>query len=588
MKFNFKLSKYKKISSLDCQDIINNLRFYTIDNVFCNKNNQSNVILRSTPFFYILFRNYLTSTFDNKQAYFNDNLVLGKNYGSDFLKSFLLAINVKVKNGNDILSSYNIYDFNDDSICKAFSFAVGLSLNQKLINKLFAKNLFINKTYCIFGQEELSQGALYEILSFAGHQELNNLICIVDFSQIDNSGFISNHTSIDYKELLESLGWKYLLINDGSNIKLINKVFAKAHSIHNQPVFIAVNTIYYHGSSYAGSIEGIGYNLSFEELNLIKNRFNYNKQSNEILEITKNDLQNALNYRVFKRQWYYDNLIKSNDLIKHFFVLEKSPSKENIFYKNCDLIETLIEENSLNIVFLLGNLLKINPKLLKTNRLISCGSRYGVINNIIQGLKEVNLFNPILITDFNWLASFNHVLNSSFITNPFMTFVINDKYKNYSYDGIWNTLYYSTISNFFVYDIFGLNNYWNSWSKNKFSSICFLNETSLRVNTWEHKILLKEDDLDLNILAQGLIIDDLNNIDYFLKKLNIKFNLYLIEDDKLLNKKNNFNKNVPLLLININENHWFNQNLLDIKNKKYLVEFNEDSFQKICKEILSL
>ena len=587
MNFNIKnlINNHKSLSNNESSEIINNLRFFSIHNILENKTNQINIALQSMPFMYVLFKNFLTFTKDGKKNFLSDNLVVGKNYGSVFLKSILFAIN-EFKNNeniNDVKLPNTFYDFADESACKSLSFATGLALSQKLINKNFLKNKFVNKTYCVLSQEELSFGSFYEILSFAGHQEINSLICIVDFSGFDSNGFITNHTSVDYQELIESLGWDYYTINDGSNLNLINKTLNKAQSSF-KPVFIAVNTILGHGLSTAGTVESLSDTLNFKSLETVHERFEYTKPINQLLDITKKDLISSLDQRISARKSYYDSFSKDKDF-EYFFLLENSECK-NLFYKNCDLIKTLITANKLNLIFLLNGSRKVQENLLQTNQLIACGKRYSVINDVICGIKSFNFFNPILITDFYWLSSFYTFLKNDFLSkNSFHIFLIDELNQLPNNVDLLNLLHIKNVNNLFFNDVSGLNEYWNNWNTNNEWNICFLAENCFDIETYESKMLVNES--NLNVLTQGLSSKELDDISFYLKQKNVKFNLISIKNSHLFDEEKKLDLNIPLLLINISPNDAINNKLLNIKNKNYLVKFSDNDLKIMCEKIFS-
>lgn len=107
-------------------------------------------------------------------------------------------------------------------------------------------------TYVILGDGECSEGSIWEAVTFAVAQNLNNLIAIVDNNQVAATSKTQNFTG---KVLMEnkwkSFGWDILAI-DGNDIREIIYALKKSKKRSNsqKPLAIIANTIKGKGVSF--------------------------------------------------------------------------------------------------------------------------------------------------------------------------------------------------------------------------------------------------------------------------------------------------------------------------------------------------
>lgn len=581
-------------------EIINSLRFSSIEIMTRTNENNVSKSLQSMPFLYALFRNHLTIIPDGNFHYLNDYLIVGKNYGGGILKTLVYASNLYPKtlelcfpNLDKLLLPKTFLDFNDGNDCDALNFAVGLSLNQKLINKKILLNKKLNnKIYCIFGEEELVSGKFYELASFAGKQNLSDLICLVDFSGVNSSGLISDSVFTNYRTLLHSLNWNYLIINDGSNVKNINKIIRKAKNKRG-PVFIEINTVAGHGTSVAGTYLSWKFNISESEFNNLKERFNYVTQSsNSIIEFIKNDFYENINFRFNQSINYFHTNYKNDLNLKKYIELQNSnnkifisPNYEKLIDNN-DLMSWYTNDNDFNIVISASENIKNERNLIQTNKIIPIGQRHHIASGIVSALKFVNFWNPILFIDFNNLNDFNHWIKLINIKDQSFTTILVDNLDNlnlYVYE--LNNLKINFVDTWFPYDIHSFKKTWSNINYQKYNLI-FLNDTHLSTKTWEQKINFDQKP-SLNILTLGLKINDLNSINNNLTKMGIMFNLVpILNPQWLIDKKIiNFDSSKLFVLLGINNEYWLNSTFPNIK---YLVKSNEQLITEICDKLIKI
>lgn len=143
--------------------------------------------------------------------------------------------------------------------------AVGMALAERRMRARFGKDIVHHKTYVMVGDGCLMEGISQEVISFAGHQKLNNLIVLFDDNAITIDGPTSLSTSENHLKRFEACGWATKSI-DGHDYDQIEQALTEAQSA-DRPVLIACKTIIGYGSpKKAGTSDAHGAPLGTEEI----------------------------------------------------------------------------------------------------------------------------------------------------------------------------------------------------------------------------------------------------------------------------------------------------------------------------------
>jgi transketolase len=129
------------------------------------------------------------------------------------------------------------------SLGHGLSVAVGFALAQK-IDKSSAR------VYCLVGDGECNEGAIWEAIQVAAHHKLDNLTLIVDDNKIMIGGFTKDIINpLSFVEKFTAFGWHTLEI-DGHNFRQIAHAFETAAKKKGKPTVIIANTVKGKGVSY--------------------------------------------------------------------------------------------------------------------------------------------------------------------------------------------------------------------------------------------------------------------------------------------------------------------------------------------------
>jgi len=135
-----------------------------------------------------------------------------------------------------IITSVPGVDFTSGPLGQGLSLACGMALAAKLDAKSC-------RVYCITGDGELDEGAIWESTMFAPARKLNNLTWIIDRNNIQIDGHTEEVMPLEpLRDKLEAFNWYVVEIN-GHNIEEILSACDLAKSIFERPTAIIAHTI---------------------------------------------------------------------------------------------------------------------------------------------------------------------------------------------------------------------------------------------------------------------------------------------------------------------------------------------------------
>jgi transketolase len=129
---------------------------------------------------------------------------------------------------------------------QGFANGVGMGIAQKHLEALFNKRGFPvidHFIYCICSDGDLMEGVSYESASLAGHLKLDNLIYLYDDNKITIDGSTDLAFTEDVTKRFEAAEWHVLEVQDGNDLKAIERAIRDAQKIKGKPKLIRVKTI---------------------------------------------------------------------------------------------------------------------------------------------------------------------------------------------------------------------------------------------------------------------------------------------------------------------------------------------------------
>jgi len=125
-------------------------------------------------------------------------------------------------------------DFNTGSLGHSIGVGSGMAYGFKM-NK---KN---NKVITLIGDSEFFEGSIWEAIIFAADRKLNNLLVIIDRNRLTVTNVLDDEGPyFDFKNKIQSFGWKFLEINGHDFPELLNAFSDLENS--QLPTLIVANT----------------------------------------------------------------------------------------------------------------------------------------------------------------------------------------------------------------------------------------------------------------------------------------------------------------------------------------------------------
>lgn len=115
---------------------------------------------------------------------------------------------------------------------------LGVACGMAYTGKYFDKSSY--RVYCLMGDGEMSEGAVWEALSFASYYQLDNLVAILDINRLGQSDTspLQHHVE-KYQKRFEAFGW-HAIISDGHSVEELCKALSQPR---HQPTAIIAKTV---------------------------------------------------------------------------------------------------------------------------------------------------------------------------------------------------------------------------------------------------------------------------------------------------------------------------------------------------------
>lgn len=105
------------------------------------------------------------------------------------------------------------------------------------------------KTFCLMGDGETQEGQVHEMIHFAKHYKLGNLILFVDYNKVQLTSSIEETLDINVKKIFEAGDW-HIIDVDGHDFNSIWEGLQEAHQINDKPIVILGHTIMGQGVNF--------------------------------------------------------------------------------------------------------------------------------------------------------------------------------------------------------------------------------------------------------------------------------------------------------------------------------------------------
>ncbi len=195
-----------------------------------------------------LLDGHLHYDFDNPADPHNDHLIFSKGHASPLLYSCLKAAGAI---SDEELLTYRQFgsrleghptpelpwvDVATGSLGQGLPIGVGIALAARRLDQL------PYRVWVLCGDSEMAEGSVWEALEHAGHEQLGNLIALVDVNRLGQTTETMHGWNLDsYAKRAQAAGWHTLEL-DGHDPEQIENALQKATNNNQQPVMLLATT----------------------------------------------------------------------------------------------------------------------------------------------------------------------------------------------------------------------------------------------------------------------------------------------------------------------------------------------------------
>uniref|UniRef100_A0A8C8G7I3 transketolase n=1 Tax=Oncorhynchus tshawytscha TaxID=74940 RepID=A0A8C8G7I3_ONCTS len=124
-----------------------------------------------------------------------------------------------------------------DVVTGSLGQGLGVACGMAYTGKYFDKSSY--HVFCLLGDGELSEGAVWEAMSFASYYQLDNLVAILDINRLGQTdpAPLQHHVE-KYQKRCEAFGWHAIIV-DGHSVEELCKALSQAR---HQPTAIIAKT----------------------------------------------------------------------------------------------------------------------------------------------------------------------------------------------------------------------------------------------------------------------------------------------------------------------------------------------------------
>lgn len=274
------------------QELANAVRMLSVDAVNQAQSGHPGMPLGMADIATVLWKKFLKHNPKNPLWFNRDRFVLSNGHGSMLLYSLLHLTGYKLpveelKNFRQLHSKTPGHpefghtpgvETTTGPLGQGLANAVGMALAEKMLAAQYNRQdckLVDHHTYSFIGDGCLMEGISHEACSLAGTLGLGKLIVFYDDNGISIDGKVESWFTDDTAARFKAYHWQVIEAVNGHDLDAIEQAIAQAQANTTQPTLIMCKTIIGLGSSVAGSEKSHGSPLSADDINKVRQFFNW-------------------------------------------------------------------------------------------------------------------------------------------------------------------------------------------------------------------------------------------------------------------------------------------------------------------------
>lgn len=192
---------------------------------------------------------------DNFEHVDNDRFILSKGHASALLYAVWKELGklteqdlLTYRQFDSVLEGHPTFRFPfTEAATGALGTGLSIALGQALAARMANKQ---NTIYVLLGDGEMAEGANWEAIQLARHYQVDNLVAIVDFNRLAQSGPVMLHADVEkFKNIMDAHGWQTQLV-DGHSIDALISACDGARIRGKKPHMIIAQTIKGYGIDF--------------------------------------------------------------------------------------------------------------------------------------------------------------------------------------------------------------------------------------------------------------------------------------------------------------------------------------------------
>lgn len=301
---------------------VNTIRFLSVDAVEKANSGHPGLPLDAAPMAYVLWQKAMHYNPQNPRWFNRDRFILSAGHGSALLYSMLHLTGYQlpleqiklfrqwgsITPGHPERAMDHGVEVSTGPLGQGFANGVGMAIAEAYLAARYNRpghEIIDHYTYAIVSDGDLMEGVASEAASLAGHLKLGKLIYLYD----DNEVTLSASTQVAFTEdraaRFEAYGWQTITIEDGNDLKAIEKAVLAAQKEKERPTLILLRTHIGYGSPKQDSFEAHGSPLGKEDTKKTKEKLNWPQEpAFYIPEAAKvHFLESRLRGKKYEEEW---------------------------------------------------------------------------------------------------------------------------------------------------------------------------------------------------------------------------------------------------------------------------------------------
>jgi transketolase len=278
-----------KLTGVDLDRLsINTIRFLSIDAVQKANSGHPGLPMGAAAFAYVLWTRFLKHNPHNPNWFDRDRFILSAGHGSMLLYSllYLTGYDVSLDQIKQFRQWGSITPGHPESeltpgvevttgpLGQGFGNGVGIAIAEAFFSARYNRpehKIIDHFTYGLVSDGDLMEGVSAEAASLAGHLQLGKLIYLYDNNHVTLSAATDLTFTEDVKKRFDAYGWHTQSVEDGNDLKAIERAIKRAQRVKDKPSLILVNTHIGYGSpDKQDSFKAHGEPLGAEEVKKTK------------------------------------------------------------------------------------------------------------------------------------------------------------------------------------------------------------------------------------------------------------------------------------------------------------------------------